>query len=212
MKSYPDSLQISEPEWPQDCTALHPGDLSEFVPQGLGRDGADIATPYSASGTAYYGFDVPKAHPLLDAPTTESNGGTFYFDQNVADDQLRTALRIAGVFEATDYVAYASSSSDPKSDRYLDQLRIVSIDAMLSLYKMRSTEPPPKQTLFIGEALLGFVDIQKRKWNEQGRIFSSKLRGTAAATMTGQESRWGSAFIWRIPIGGFVGSGADRGL
>jgi hypothetical protein len=28
--------------------------------------------------------------------------------------------------------------------------------------------------------LLGFVEIQKQKWNEKGRIYSSKLRGTAS--------------------------------
>lgn len=179
ISGFPEEIRLSPPEWPAQCEGRRPGDLQSFVPQGFGLGAPLVITPYGGPPQGgYYGFHEAQAHPFLNAPATESAGGTLYFDDNASTETLTTALQLMGVYRTDDYVAFAASSAEPVTDRYLDQLRLVSRAALSSLFRASATEPPPKQTLNIVDGVTAFVTAQKAKWNDH-YAFSAKLAGLA---------------------------------
>lgn len=179
MDGYPDALVLSPLNWPERSREPRPGTLDEFAPQGFGFGAPAIITPYGGPPEgSYYGYHGPHVHPFLNAPLTESRGGTLYFDDDTTSESLSAALQLMGLRDMKEYAAYAASSADPPRERYLDQLRIVSKWALASLFEAASPEPLPQQALDIAEAILGFVAAQKAKWNDKW-AFSAKLAGTA---------------------------------
>ena len=179
MSGFPEEIRLSPPEWPEQCEGPRPGDLQLFVPQGFGLGAPPIVTPYGGPPQGgYYGFHEAQAHPFLNAPLTESAGGTLYFDDNVSTETLTAALQLMGVYWTEDYIAFAASSADPVKERYLDQLRLISRGALSALFRASATEPPPKQTLNVPDAVVAFVTAQKARWNDT-YAFSSKLAGSA---------------------------------
>ena len=174
MDGFPDDVTLSAVDWPQNCREPAPGDLRIFVPQGFGLGAPAIITPYSGPPQqGYYGFHETQAHPFLNGPLTESSGGTLYFDDNASLEALHGALSLMGVYQIVDYAAFGNSSNDPVSERYLDQMRLVSHSALSSMFGVTTTEPP-KQTLHVPAAVCAFVTAQKSKWNN-----SYGLAGTA---------------------------------
>jgi hypothetical protein len=179
MSGFPEEIRLSQPDWPEHCEGPRPGDLRSFVPQGFGLGAPAIITPYGGPPQGgYYGFHEAQAHPFLNAPVTESAGGTLYFDDDASIETLTAALRLMGVYQTEDYVAFAASSAEPLKERYLDQLRLVSHAALASLFQASVTESPPKQSLNVLHAVAAFVTAQKAKWNDR-YVFSAKLSGTA---------------------------------
>lgn len=175
MNGFPDNVTLSAIDWPPGCRGLQPGECRFFVPQGFGLGVPSIITPYSGPAeSTYYGFHEQSAHPFLNGPLTESTGGTLYFDDNVAFESLHAALELMGVYQTLDYVAFGESCTDSKSERYLDQMRLVSRIALEPVFGATITDPKPQQTLNILEATAAFVSAQKQKWND-----SSILAGRA---------------------------------
>ncbi|HLW90675.1 MAG TPA: hypothetical protein VKS78_05155 [Roseiarcus sp.] len=179
MDGYPEALRLSPADWPKQRRGPRPGDLAQFLTQGFGLGAPAIITPYGKPPeSSFYGFDEPQAHPLLNAPSSEASGGTFYFDDGVSSESLEAALSLAGVYRTVDYVAFAASSRDPPRERYLDQLRFISTAALGSVFGAEIAEPLPKQSFDVVAAAAAFVAAQKQKWND-GDAFSAKLVGTA---------------------------------
>jgi hypothetical protein len=210
MEGYPEELQLSAADWPAQCASPRPGDLKNLISQGFGLGPPLIVTPYGGSVSGdFYGSDTPNADPFLNAPLTESSGGTLYFDRTVSDQNLTAALQVMGIYSTGEYVAYAAGSSNPVKERYLDQLRIVSIDALSSLFQARSFQSP-KQSLKIPDAVIAFVTAQKKKWADDHYTFSSKLRGAAggdgdwakeslAFGIHVENTYWGVYRLWSRP-------------
>jgi hypothetical protein len=169
-----------------------------------------IVTPYGdpPPGGAY-GFDQRQGHPFLDAPLAEPAGGILYFDDGAPAEAV-VALRIMGIYDTSDYVAFTGSSEDPPAERYLDQMRLVTHTAAASLFRARWSAPPPGQTLTVTEAVAAFIEAQQANWNEPRYTFSSRLRGTAggdgdwakeslAFGVHVENTHWGVYRVWSRP-------------
>jgi hypothetical protein len=206
-----DAVIVSEPDWPERCDGPRPGDLRSFVPQGFGMGAPLIITPYgSPPPGGAYGFDERRGHPFLDAPLAEAAGGTLYFDDGAATEAVVAALRIMGIYDTGDYVAFMGSSADPPAERYLEQLRLVTHMAAASLFRASWSEPPPKQTLSVIQAVAAFIEAQKAKWNDPRYLYSSQLRGAAggdgdwakeslAFGVHVENTYWGVYRVWSRP-------------
>jgi hypothetical protein len=178
MEGFPDQVPLCARDWPATCREPRPGDLQFFIPQGFGIGAPAIITPYGGPPKeTFYGFHEGQAHPFLNAPPTESVGGTLYFDDNISIETLTAALPAMGIYQTLDFVAFGESSTNPE-EPYLDQLRLVSRMALLSIFGATISAPPPKQTLNMLQATLAFVSAQKARWDD-GSTFSSKLSGLA---------------------------------
>jgi hypothetical protein len=166
MNGFPANVVISGNDWPPECRAPHPGDLSQFMPQGIGMSMPLVVMPWGAVRQDYYGLHEPSAHPFLNAPPTAPTGGTFYFSTYAKQDQLMAALALIGVNDSHDYAAYAASSADPRSDRYLDQMRFVSFTALDFRFGADNSAARPQQTLTVRQAAWAFIEAQRSKWDD----------------------------------------------
>ncbi len=166
-------------DWPGGEPAERPGDLTRFLPQGLGLGVPMIITPYGAGpDQGFYGLDRPSGDPFHAAPTQEPGGGLLYFDDGVDLAKLRNALAVIGVrLSSQDYALFAAASKDSVAERYLDQVRIISKAALSHFFQAKEAGALPDQPLTIGDYVERFVTEQKDKWND-GYTFSGKLRGT----------------------------------
>jgi hypothetical protein len=209
VEGFPVGLIVSSADWPDPKVELKPGDLRYFVPQGFGMGAPMIITPYGGPPSpTYYGLQDPQVHPMLNAPVTDSRGGTVYFDDGIDEMTLNALLGGIGVFEgASNYAAFVASSADPQKERYLDQLRIVSSGALQALFACELKEPMPTQPLTVGQAIASFVQRQKEKWNKGSWTFPSSLAGTAggdgdwakeslAFGLTVENTYWGVYRVW----------------
>ena len=214
MEGYPEELQLSAADWPAQCASPRPGDLKHLISQGFGLGAPLIVTPYGGSaGGDFYGSDTPNADPFLNAPLTESSGGTLYFDGTVTGENLKAASEVMGIYSTDEYVAYAAGSANPVEERYLDQLRIVSIDALSSLFQAKGFQPP-KQSLKIPDAVIAFVTAQKEEMG--GRPphlqFEAERRGwgderlgqgiPGIRAIHVENTYWGVYRLWSRPLAG----------
>ena len=177
---FPAALTISEPRWPGLPSDPQPGDLSRFVAQGFGLGAPPIVTPYGAPEGSYYGFDPSAADPIHAAPRTDGNGGTLYFDGKVREDVFRAATCALGILPIASYAVFSASSRNPVEERFLDQLRFVSVAALHALYRVADDVVMPEQAVDATTAGWAFIEAQRAKWND-GHAYSQKLSGTAGA-------------------------------
>ncbi len=185
MEGFPEELILS-PAAPGGETP-GPGDLQRFLPQGFGLGAPAVILPWGGPGGSFYGFDQTAQRPILDSPRTTSSGGTIYFDGRDLSSKLDVSLDLMGVRSGTDYVAFASSSKDPRQDRYLDQLRLVSKGALDAFYGNQKKELPA-QRLAYPQAIVKFIDAQRLKWT------NNKLAGTAGGDGDWADERLGFGF------------------
>ncbi len=127
MEGYPEALLLSPLDWPEQSGDPRPGALDLFAPQGFGLGAPPIIMPYGGPPqSSYYGFDAPHAHPFLNAPATESRGGTLYFDDNAEPESLAAALRLMGLLDTEGICGFCSQQrrsagralSRPTADRF----------------------------------------------------------------------------------------------
>ena len=164
-------------DWPGRELPAHPGDLTRAVPQGLGLNVPIMITPYGfGPDLGYYGLDQHSSDPLRGAPTQEACGGLLYFDDGVDTGMLRNALVVIGVhMPRKDYAVFAAEAKEPVTERYLDQVRIISKGALGHFFGVGTeARALPDQELTLGEYVERFVAEQKEKWG----AFSGKLSGT----------------------------------
>src|SRR5580700_6267093 len=159
-----------------------PGDLTRFLPQGLGLGKPLIVRPWDdplkvLSGPNYYGLDPPDAHPFRAAPTQEPAGGVVYFDDNVAPEHIGIVLDVVGVHaRRTDYAVFAAAATDPPQERYLDQVRIIAKSALGHFFAADEAAALPDQTVPVGDFVVSFIAAQRAKWSGR-HVFDARLAG-----------------------------------
>lgn len=174
------SVTILSEDWPGRDLRLMPGDLSKWLPQGLGLGAPLVVTPYSAGPEpSYYGFDKAGPNPILNAPTQQPASGLLYFDDGANLAKLRGALEIIGVrLRDKAYAVFWGATIDTVEDRYLHQVRIVSRAALGHLFRASPEAAAlPEQPVPLGTYIETFIVEQKDKWND-GYAFSRALSGT----------------------------------
>lgn len=174
------SVTILDHGWPGRELRVMPGDLSQWLPQGLGLGAPLIVRPYGDSPEpSYYGFDAPGANPMLNAPTQEPGSGVLYFDDGADLKKLRGALELIGVrLVSKTYAVFWDATVDTIDDRYLHQVRLVSKAALASLFRANPEAAAlPEQPIALGDYIETFIAEQKDKWNDE-YAFSRALSGT----------------------------------
>jgi len=170
-------------DWPGRLLPVMPGDLTQFLPQGLGLMMPLVVRPWDdplkvIGGPDYYGLDPPNAHPFHAAPTQEPSGGVIYFDDNETPDRILLALEVVGVATLRrDYAVFAAAAADPRRERFLDQVRIISKSALRHFFAAAEAAALPDQPVQVGDFAASFIAAQRAKWSNT-HVFDAKLAGT----------------------------------
>jgi hypothetical protein len=178
-----DAVQALGADWPGRQLPVMPGDLTQFLPQGLGLGVPMIVRPWdnpleALSRPNFYGLDRPDAHPFRAAPTQEPSGGVIYFDHNWPSEHIRATLDVIGVHAlSVHYAVFAASADDPPEERYLDQVRIIAKSALGHFFAAEEAKALPDQTVPIGDFVVSFIAAQRAKWSGRGP-FPAELAGT----------------------------------
>ena len=177
-------VAMLDAKWPGRALPAMPGDFSQFVPQGMGLGMVPIIRPWDDPLKAltrpnFYGFEARDSDPVRGAPTQDPSGGMLYFDDGVTWEELQVALSVIGVrFDERDYAVFAGRAEDTVSERYLDQVRIVSKSALAHMFGAgREASELPKQPIAVGAFIERFLSDQRTKWNDR-YTFSERLSGT----------------------------------
>ncbi|HMO16087.1 MAG TPA: hypothetical protein PKD64_18530 [Pirellulaceae bacterium] len=142
-------VQIAPSVWPEQTLEVQPGDMSRFVPMGMGLGAPMIMLPWDnlqsvASRGNYYQFHPHSGHPISGAPETEPAGGVVYFDDGCAREDIDALLRIMGVRSwVSDYAVFRQDATSPE-DRFLTQMRIIGGSALRPLFGIQES-PESKQ-------------------------------------------------------------------
>lgn len=199
-------LIVLPADWPGvDAQGPRPGDPQYFVPQGLAMAAPAIYTPYSdAPEPGYYSGTGTITHPIKSAPINDDAGGVIYFSRHVPADEIVVALDLFGFRSLIkDYALFISGTKDPRADNFLDQMRIISHDALRHFYRA-DTSSLTNQKLDAGEAVGRFMEWQAEKWeNSRGTILAGCLGGDgdwakermAYGAMI-ENSYWGVYRVW----------------
>jgi len=156
-------IDIYSPQWPGRLLSVQPGDLRLFAPSGI----ADLDLRAGAR-PAHDSFSNRPGDPVRAAPLTEPAGGAVYIQGQPAPGDLAGLLRLLRV-DATgaDYAAFVVRATDPLEDRYLTQLRIIRVPALVAIYQALSpdeTRQFPNQRLTIGELVPAFIADERQRW------------------------------------------------
>jgi hypothetical protein len=174
------AIRYAPSAWPGGA-ALEPGDLSHIVPMGMNLGGAPVMRPWETlesamHATTYYGPQPHGPDPLRDAPQTDAAGGTVYFDDDIAADDLTTLLRVMAVeTELHEFAAFRNDATRPQDERFLTQMRIVVPGALRALFDAAYAPELIRQDITIGTALATFVASERTRW---GTGMSAELSGT----------------------------------
>jgi len=150
--------------WPGRALAVQPGDLRLFAPSGI----ADLDPRADRLRTHGRHRDRP-ADPLRAAPLTEPAGGAIYIQGQPASTDLAGLMRLLRVDgAASDYAAFLARAADPIEDRYLTQLRLIRVPALVAIYQALSPDETrlfPDQRLTIGEIVPAFIADERQRWS-----------------------------------------------
>jgi len=198
-------------DWPGRPLAMMPGDFSRIVPHGMGLGVTPVVRPFDHLGEAmdvpnYYGFEPSSTDPIRGAPTQYPDGGVIYFDAESKWETIQSALLLMGVrLEEREFGAFQGEASEPRRDRYLDQVRIASKDALIQLFGAGvDVRQIPVQPVTISGYIRQFFAEQDHKWDW------SRLRGTAGGDGDWAKERlafgfmvenqyWGVYRMWSRP-------------
>ncbi len=143
---------ISPSVWPGKNLKIQPGDLSKFAPYG----------------NDFYGYQAKSLEPIRGDPTHEESGGLVYFGNGVKKEDFEGFLRMMNVRAGKkDYAAFVKESSNPISDRYFKQMRLVSKFGLKFMFKVvddREYDAFKEQELSIGDALWEFMEAEKGRF------------------------------------------------
>jgi hypothetical protein len=172
-------------DWPGQPLAVMPGDGSKYIPQGLGLGAPMIVRPWDhpvefLDRPNFYGFDRPDSDPIRAAPSNLPAGGVIYFDDSLPEQSVRTVLDAMGVqTRRRDFAAFKWDAEDTRADRYLTQLRLIARSALAELFGAGAhTAELKDQAVTIEQAVLGFLEEERRRWSDPRYAFSSRLSGT----------------------------------
>jgi len=172
-------------DWPGQPLPRMPGDLSHYVPQGLGMAPPLIVLPWDdplqvLSRPNYYGLDTPDSDPIRAAPSQEPGGGVIYFDDFQPAETIRAVLGVMGVQAARrDFAVFARDAKDTRRERFLTQVRIISKAALAHFFGAGSHAAAlHEQPVTMADYVLQFLDRERARWNEPRSAFSERLAGT----------------------------------
>lgn len=156
-------IDIYPAVWPAKSIQTKPGDLARFAPPGR------ISLSLLPGGGE--AVDIQRPDPFLGAPAGEAVGGTLYFHDKPRSDDLAALLRLLRIDgAAADYAAFLQRATDPASQRYVTQLRIVSCAALVGLFGALTLDEMrffPQQRLTIAELLPAFVQSERQAWDSR---------------------------------------------
>ncbi len=157
-------IDIYPPSWPGKALPVQPGDLRLFAPSGA----VDVGLAPGRESAHDSHSDRP-ADPLRAAPLTEPAGGAVYIHGAPTPADLAGLMRLLRVdASAADYAAFLARAADPLEQRYLTQLRLLRVPALVGIYQALSpaeTRSFPDQRLTIGELIPTFVAGEQQRWS-----------------------------------------------
>ncbi len=157
-------IDIYSPSWPGRGLSVQPGDLRLFAPSGI----VDLDLR-AGRAPAHDSHSDRPADPLRAAPLTEPAGGTAYIQGQPTPADLASLMRLLRVdTAAADYAAFLARAADPLEDRFLAQLRLVRLPALVAIYQGLSPDEMrlfPDQRLTIGELVPAFVADERQRWS-----------------------------------------------
>lgn len=153
-------VRILPSDWPHPRFKVKPGDFSKFFPYG----------------NDYYGYQSPNREDLFrDGPSQDAHGGVIYFDGQMEKEDFQTLLRVMGVqweyhseVPILNYAVFVGESDQPVKDGYVRQIRIVSVHALRSYFKVLTSvqcENFPNQQHTINEVLWSFIEAERERWH-----------------------------------------------
>lgn len=125
-------IVIYSPFWPGRTLSVQPGDLWLFAPSGV----VDLDLP-AGRVPAHDSHGARPADPLRAAPLTEPAGGAIYIQiqgQSAPADLAGLMRLLRADAAAADYAAFLAHAGDPIEERYLTQLRLIRLPALVSIY------------------------------------------------------------------------------
>ena len=159
-------IDIYPPSWPGKHLPVRPGDLRLFAPSGA----VDLGLPPGREPVHDSHSDRP-ADPLRAAPLTEPAGGAVYIHGEPAPADLAGLMRLLRVdAAAADYAAFLARAADPLELRYLTQLRLLRVPALVGIYQALSPAEArslPDQPLTIGELIPAFIADERQRWTRR---------------------------------------------
>ena len=157
-------IDIYSPSWPGRSLSVQPGDLRFFAPSGI----VDLDLRVGRAPGHDSHSDRP-ADPVRAAPLTEPAGGVAYIQGQPTPADLASLMRLLRVdTAAADYAAFLARAADPLEDRFLAQLRLVRLPALVAIYQALSPDETrlfPDQRLTIGELVPAFVADERQRWS-----------------------------------------------
>ena len=156
-------IDVYSPFWPGRTLSVQPGDLRLFAPSGVAD--LDLRT---GRMPAHDSHGARPADPLRTAPLTEPAGGAVHIQGQPAPADLAGLMRLLRVdAAAADYAAFLARAADPLEERYLTQLRLIRVPALVGIYHALSPDEMrqfPDQRLTIGELVPAFVADERQRW------------------------------------------------
>ena len=157
-------IDIYSPLWPGRTLSVQPGDLQRFAPSGLVD--LDLRSGRAPSHDSHR--DRP-ADPLRAAPLAEPAGGTAYIQGDPKPADLAALMRLLRVdAAAADYAAFVVRADDPIEERFLTQLRLIRLPALVGIYQALSPDEArlfPDQRVTIGELVPAFIADERQRWS-----------------------------------------------
>jgi hypothetical protein len=195
-------------DWPGRPLSMMPGDFNRIVPHGMAlvvRASDNLAPAMNVPN--YYGLEPVSTDPVLAAPTQYPNGGVIYFDSGWKWEIIEAALSLIGVrFNEREFGIFQGEAREPIRDRYLDQVRIASKDALIELFRVGTgIRQIPDQPIPIGAYIQQFFREQEQKWDY------SNLRGIAGGDGDWPRKDSHSDSSWKTSIGASTACGAVHG-
>jgi hypothetical protein len=198
-------------DWPGEPLPVMPGDLSKYVPQGLGLGVPVVIRPWddplkALSTPGFYGMDALESDPIRAAPSQEPGGGVIYFDDWHDDEVMRSVLGALGVRRhGKNFAVFAGDAEDTQRERYLRQWRIVSKPALGHLFGAgEHAARLADQAVTVEEAVLEFLRDERARWT--GWELSGTLGGdgdwakeSLAFGLLVENSYWGVYRVWSRP-------------
>jgi hypothetical protein len=170
-----DLVRVLLAGWPDQPMDVKPGDLTKFVPAGLGLAAPMVMMPWDNLESLfqrpnYYGLQPHTGHPLLDAPINDSSGGTVYFDHSPPQESFQQLLSLLHVHShLKEYVVFLAEAESVMKDRFLVQMRVMTHFGLSGLFHVPPAEdgkPFPPQPLTIGELLWKFIESEQEFWSQ----------------------------------------------
>lgn len=180
---------------------MQPGDLRLFAPPGI----VDLDLRARSMSAHDRRLDRP-ADPLRSAPLTEPAGGAVYMQGDPTPPDIAALMRLLRVdAAAADYAAFVVRATDPIEERFLTQLRLVRVPALVGIYQALSPDEMrlfPDQRLTIGELVPAFVADEQQRWRAkpvqppEGDPVEAHIQPSLAFGFLVENAHYGVYRIW----------------